>query len=276
MDLNRSGVAAVMIRVMRASLAERVTFLAAGIAYYAFISIIPLIVLLISISSLVGGERLAAVVIGFLDHFLTPSAQELVHAAIVGGVGRAGATTVSIFVFLWSGLKVFRGLDIAFSTVYGTVQEDSVVDHVVNVVTALLGIGFGIVLTVVIFTAVRLSPVGSLIGTLVSTVMLFIALSIVLFPMFYVFPSQEISVREALPGTLLAAGGWTALSALFNLYTSIAVTYLIYGVLGGILLLITIFYAGALILLIGAVTNAVLAGRSTASLEASMEDDALL
>jgi len=39
--------------------------------------------------------------------------------------GRSGATLLGLAVLLWSGLRVFRGLDVAFSLVYGHGRRDS-------------------------------------------------------------------------------------------------------------------------------------------------------
>jgi membrane protein len=45
---------------------RNLTYLAAGIAFYAFVSIIPLILLAVAVASFVGGEALADRVTGLL------------------------------------------------------------------------------------------------------------------------------------------------------------------------------------------------------------------
>ncbi|MFC7176850.1 YhjD/YihY/BrkB family envelope integrity protein [Halosegnis marinus] len=59
--------------------------------------------------------------------------------------------------------------------------------------------------------------------------------------------------------------GWTALQTGFRVYAGIAGSYEAYGVLGAVLLLITFLYFGGLVLLVGVVLNAVLAGRVEAA-----------
>jgi len=71
-----------------------------------------------------------------------------------------------------------------------------------------------------------------------------------------------------LPGTIVAAVGWALLNAGFGIYVAYSSTRDLYGVVGGVILLITFLYFGALVILIGAVTNVVLMGRrSSASLD---------
>jgi hypothetical protein len=77
--------------------------------------------------------------------------------------------------------------------------------------------------------------------------------------LYYVFPDSEVTVREAVPGTLVAAAGWTVLALLFGVYTTYAGGFQLYGVLGGMLLLLLWFYFGAAVLLVGVAVNVVLA-----------------
>lgn len=257
----RGGSAVGIIRaVVSAALAERVTFLAAAIAYYAFVSMIPLLVLTIVLATSLGGERAVEALLASIGGFLTPDARGLLADALIGGTGRAGATTASLVVFLWSGLRVFRGLDIAFSQIYGTSQEGSWVEHLSNVFTVLMAVGLGVIVVLFVGTVARVAPGSVPLRRLLAAATMFGSLVVVLFPMYFVFPGIDMGVREALPGTALAALGWTLLATAFDLYASVATSFTIYGVLGGILLLITLLYAGAIVLMVGAVFNAVLSG----------------
>nr|WP_276275984.1 hypothetical protein [Halomicroarcula sp. SYNS111] len=69
---------------------EQISFLAASIAYYMFVSVIPLLLLGLVVGSLVGGEAFAARVVGAVASALTPAAQGLLESALTSGVGRAG------------------------------------------------------------------------------------------------------------------------------------------------------------------------------------------
>lgn len=93
---------------------------------------------------------------------------------------------------------------------------------------------------------------------LVTPVILFLTLTVVFLPLFYFFPGVPMTVREAVPGSIFAAFGWTLLDSFFVIYTANAAQFGIYGVIGGVLLLVTWLYIGAIVLLSGAVVNAAL------------------
>ncbi|GAA0249459.1 YihY/virulence factor BrkB family protein [Haladaptatus pallidirubidus] len=96
---------------------------------------------------------------------------------------------------------------------------------------------------------------------LLNPIVLVVALVISFFPMYYLFPSVETTPRGVLPGTVFAAVGWTALQGLFQIYVQV-VGSSASGVLGAVLLLVTWLYFSGLVLLIGAVLNAVLSHRT--------------
>ncbi len=75
------------------------------------------------------------------------------------------------------------------------------------------------------------------------------------------FPADDVTVREALPGAVFAGVSWTVLGTVFGVYAAQAGGAQLYGVLGGVLLLLVWFYFAGLVLLLGAALNAVLAGR---------------
>jgi hypothetical protein len=100
------------------------------------------------------------------------------------------------------------------------------------------------------------------------------ALSVVFFPLYYVFPDREVTVREAVPGAVAAAAGWAFLSVAFGLYADRAGAFQLYGVIGGVLLVLAWFYLGGLVILIGGALNAALAGHGDRQLQQGGPRDA--
>ena len=97
------------------------------------------------------------------------------------------------------------------------------------------------------------------------------------FPLYYVFPNADVTPREVVPGTVVAAVGWGALEAVFQAYAAAASTYEVYGTIGAVLLLLTWLYFGGLVLLVGGAVNVVLADRveeaaDLAAIEAEIDD----
>jgi membrane protein len=89
---------------------------------------------------------------------------------------------------------------------------------------------------------------------------LLVTLVAVFLPTFYLLPEVEVSIPDALPGTLFAATVWTVSAMFFRLYATLSSSVRLYGVAGGVLLVLSWLYVGDLALLLGAATNAVLGG----------------
>lgn len=244
---------------------EQVTFIAASLAYYAFISLIPLLLLAIVVGSAVGGRAFSTAVSEPVTNAVGKQAGDLVHTALANESGQSGATIVSVLVLLWSGLKLFRGLDVAFSIVYGTALSEGIVGQLRNGLITLVAVSVGVSLTVAIGIVITWAGITLVVGGVnvigtIGTIAQLGGLSLTLLPLYYVLPGESISVREALPGAVFAAVGWTVLQTAFRIYAAQASDYAAYGAIGGVLLLVTFLYFGGLILLVGVVLNAALTG----------------
>ncbi|CAI48187.1 UPF0761 family protein [Natronomonas pharaonis DSM 2160] len=246
---------------------DRITFLAASLAYYGLVSLVPLLVLALVAASVVGEGQLIEALVVAVGDALGEQAGDVLGDALTGAAGRGGATLLGLAVFLWSGLKLFRGLDIAFSEVYGTAGPESLLSGIRNAVVTLGAVGLGVTATVAAGAAIAVLGVDAAVEgvALVGTLGLFVALTVAFLPLYYFLPGTDVSLSEAVPGAAFAAIGWTALQTGFRIYAGATDAYAAYGILGGVLLLVTFLYLGALVLLLGAVLNAVLAGRSPPS-----------
>jgi YihY family inner membrane protein len=246
------------------------TFVAASLAYYAFVSLIPLLALAVVLATVLGGEALATQVLGLVADVLTPAAQESLLTAFQSDTGRGGVTVVGLGLTAWGALKLFRGLDRAFGKVYGT-EPGGIVDQVKDAGLVLVSIGVGIAAVVGVGAVIAFLPVPG--AGLIGSLSVFLALLAAFYPLYYVFPDAGVTAREALPGTVFAAVGWTLLGVGFGIYATFAGSSAVYGLLGGILLLVTWFYIGGVVLLVGAVVNVVLAGRDGPEEPASPDRD---
>ena len=235
-----------------------ITFLAAGFAYYAFVSLIPLVLLALVVGSLLGGEALAARIVEAAGDFMPAAGDELLTDALTTEAGRAEATVVALAVAAWGGLKVFRGLSQAFDTVYDKVEEDSLLEQVKQGLAVIAVIALALTLMIVMgvvlgFLAGEIPFVG-----LLSWVVLIGGLFVVFVPLYYLLPPIPVSLREIIPGAAFAAVGWTVLQVGFQLYAANAAQFESYGVLGAVLLFVTWLYFAGILILLGAVINVVL------------------
>ncbi|WP_066413586.1 YihY/virulence factor BrkB family protein [Halorubrum aethiopicum] len=260
-------------RVVDLALDRQVTFLAAAIAYYAFVSLVPALLLLVVVASAVFGETIAAGLVAAAGDFLTPAGEEAVAAAVYSASGRTGAGVLGAVVLLWSTLKVFRGLDTAFGALYGDESPPGFRDQVTDAVAVVLGVGAGI--GVMVGLGAFLAAADAIPAVEAASILaLPVVLTVVFLPLYYLLPEPAVGIREALPGAAVAAVGWTLLQAGFQVYAASAGQYQVYGVIGGVLLLVTWLYLAAVVVVGGGVVNVVLADRNVAAGVAGERDRA--
>ena len=239
---------------------EELTFMAGSVAYHAFVSLLPFMLVVLLLVSRVDDQATAVDVLTAMASYLSPSADELLTRTVTEASEQTSLSVLGVGVLLWGAIKIFRTLDEAFSSIYDLSHERSLVDRFRDAIVALVGVGLGLVVAGAIGTVVTFDggPLGNVLGKVVSTV----SLAIVFLPLFYLFPDEDVTVREVLPGTVFAAGGWTVLELLFRYYVGFSSVGERYGIVGSVLLLITWLYFSGFVLLLGAALNAVLAGRS--------------
>ena len=258
---DRVGDATTVVRVIVTEFRERdVPFMAGSLAYSAFVSLLPLLLLIVIALSWLGGDRLVAVVLSLTRQYLSPAGQNVVYDALTRASGRLGLSVLGIVALLWGATTLFRRLDTAFAQLYDTGGRRPIRGQVTDaliVITAMAGATLAMLFAGLIFAMVPQLPFLGVLNVL----FLIAALSAVFYPVYYVFPDVDIEPLEAVPGVIVSVVGWTLLQLLFQLYISLSSTAELYGVLGGVLLLITWLYFAALIFLLGGVTNVVLAGR---------------
>lgn len=244
---------------------KNVPFMAGSLAYSAFVSLLPLILLLMIAASVLGGESLANQVQAVTESYLTPSGQSLLADSIGSAGSQAGVSILGVIVLLWGVLRVFRALDTAFSAIYDTQWKNDLLHQFKDGLVVLVSLGIALLVVLVAGLSLHLVP-DLPFPRLAREVLLIFGLSIVFIPIYYVFPDADLSFKMILPGTVVAAVGWALLNAGFGIYVAHSSAQDLYGILGGVVLLITFLYFGALVILIGAVTNVVLMGsRSSAS-----------
>lgn len=240
---------------------EQLTLLAAGVAYYAFVSLVPLMLLALGLAATIGGQQLAGYVTTAADDVLTPPAQQLLAETITNEAGRQSATIVGAIGLLWGSSRIFRGLDRAFSRIYGTASSKSLIDTFWDSLLVVVAVTGGLIGITIVETVLALVPIVG--AALIGPVLVIVGLFTAFFPMFFVFPGPDIGIREAIPGTVVASLGWFLLSRVFSVYAELVDEYAVYGALGAVLLVLIWLYIGSIIVIFGAVVNAVLAGRDT-------------
>lgn len=257
-DVDRSS-AAVVRDVAAVARERQISVTAAGLAYHAFNTLVPLVILLLVAVTAVDSLEYVLDALEAATGLETATGGGALRGA-AGGGGRLRAAVIALVILAWSAVRLFQAINSAFSDVYGTRKSASLVGAAVDVALAVVTVAVAVALACVLGVALSVTVDG--IGLAVVTPVLLFGLLVVAFvPMYYQFPRPAVSIREVLPGTVFASLSWTVLALAFRLYVVTAESVALFGVAGAVLLLLTWVYLGGFCLLLGAVLNAVLAGR---------------
>ncbi|WP_433629840.1 YihY/virulence factor BrkB family protein [Halomicrococcus sp. NG-SE-24] len=260
--VSTSGVASTA-KAIKAEFSEKnVTFLAGSIAYNAFVSLVPLLLFLVLALALFGANWQNEV-LGLITRNVSPVVGNYLEQIFQSRAsGAAGSSLVGVVVLVWGALKLFRGLDTAFSEIYEANAENTIVDQIKDGLVVLVSLVVAIAATIVATSVFGvLQDVIPFIGLLLPLV-LAAGLVAAFFPMYYLFPDVDVSPREVLPGVVFAALGWAVLQGLFQVYVSVSTGGGETSVVTGIILLLTWLYFSGVVLLLGAVINAVTGGHA--------------
>jgi membrane protein len=252
----RHPVVAFCVAVVRKFLDDRAANLAALIAYYAFFSVFPLLLALVSVLGFVLEDDPALredvvdstlAQLPVLGTQVAGAAEPLTGSGIALAVGVAGA--------LWAGLGVTVALGRAFEVIWDVPrleQRSGLAERVrglaiVGVLAVVLGAA----------TAVTALSVGG------GTVLGFTVDAAVLLAVFWLYTARPLRVRDLLPGVALAAIGVVALQSIAGWYFDHAVERAddTYGTFALVIGLLSWFLLLAQLLLLAAEVNVVLRRR---------------
>ncbi|AKU06685.1 MULTISPECIES: YihY/virulence factor BrkB family protein [Haloferax] len=271
--MDRDGARRLAARTLAVIREKNVTVTAASLAYYAFNSLVPLTLLLFVLVTTYGRVEALLPTFELLVGVDLSQFEPTLRAVSGNSAGRVRAAALALGIFLWSSLRLFRGMDSVFSEVYGTRKEVSALRRFLNsvLVMATVAVGVGVIAAAGLVVSFR---VTQLLWSVVAPVLLWALLTVLFVPMYALFPGVDVSPLEPVPGAALAALGWTASLQALRLYFGVSQSIELYGAAGGVLLILTWLYVGSLALLVGVVVNAVLANRVDADADWYPGDEA--
>lgn len=243
----------VVVTVAELAADHDVKYPAAALAYYAFVSQIPLLLLVVAVIS----DQLVGQIQRTAPDLLTPDAQVLLAESLVTGAGRTWAAVLAVTVLAWSGANIVVGFQTVVNRIEHTPRESrrTQLQDASSILGSFALVILAIILTNLIFAFLPTDGVLSATKPFAQ----FSMLTFAFLPLYYA-PSRVVtSLSGALPGALTAASGWTILLTAISFYANNAAQYALYGVLSGIIIILTSFYLGAIILMLGAIVNTVLA-----------------
>jgi YihY family inner membrane protein len=235
--------------------------LAAMIAFWAFFSVFPLFLVLVTLLAIFLPASDKNSVLGHVAEMFP-----LLDPKTVNGLSGAWWTIVlGLATALWSGSGVVRTAQFAFNSVWGIPpsQQPSLIKQTLRSVMVLATIGAGLVLTTLLSGVVASSASGVNLGAVarIAGYVLSAALDVGIFlAAFRILTDRDVSIRDVLPGAILSGIAFFVLQELSTLIIS---RYLknaqsTYGHFATVITILWWFYLQSIITMLGAQLNVVL------------------
>ena len=252
-----------LLAIARAVAAEAVdsdlSFVASGLAYYSLMAVTPALVVGFLVIVELGDEALAERVVASTASVLSASGQRFIRESMAQMNARSGVSVVAAGLSLWGARRLYRGLDQGVRKIYGV--DGHSVDGARDAVRVVVLGGLGTVGIVGVAVAASLYADGGLLRLLAAPFTFLIALGVT-YPILNGM-APDLARVESLPGALFTSVGWTVGAGVVGFAASgQSGVKALYGVLGGLLLLLTWFFAANLLLLLGFTVDAVCSRRA--------------
>lgn len=249
---------------------DRVTSLAAELAYYFMLSIFPLLILVISILPYLSIDKQEAVT--FITKYAPGEIGGILQDNVVSIISepQGGLLTVGVLGTLWSASNGIMALIRALNQAYDVEESRSFIKARLLSILLTVGLIIAFVVTLVlpVFGDIIIDSMTTSLNLPESTEILFrvlrwvvaVAVMVLVLSVLYRYaPNKHFPFKEVLIGSVVATIGWQVISLAFSFYVSNFGNYsATYGSLGGVIILMLWFYLTGLILLVGGEVNALI------------------
>ncbi len=272
----QSAVWQFLVVVYKELFRTRVFVVAAALAFYFVLSLVPLLFIFSSLLGFLPIPNLFGQLLDMMAQLVPPDAMALVQRIIASVIAphRGGLLSFGVLGYLWASTGGFsamiEALDIAYDVPVSrpwwrdrlqalllTFTSGGLV--LIALLAVIAGPSFGHMVT-------RVFPVPLSFGhawPMIRHAVTFVAFLLSAIVLYTIGPNKKHGFRSTGPGALLAVTGWFAGSAGFTFYVGHFAHYnATYGSLGAVIVLMLWFYIIGLSVLIGAEMNAELAKRS--------------
>ncbi len=259
---------------------KKVAVYAAASDYFLFMSLVPILMLLVSLIRFLPFEQ--ADLLNIFADAVPDSVYEVIRT-IVGSIYRSGSgvITLSVVLTLFSASSAMRSLMKGLDTVYGVERRDNVIVFFARACAYMLILILIIVLSLVVmvYGSVILSYLHSILPengfveglfslTKYMRYLLVLAILTLSFILLYRWvPAGGRRASAQWPGALFCAVAWAVFSWVFSLYVSISDKFGAYGYIGTIMVAMMWMYYCLMFLLIGGCINAVIEQRRAEKIE---------
>lgn len=244
---------------------DNIAAYASGTAFFFFLSIVPILMIVFSI---IKYTPLTEEMLVTLLNDIVPVPFKTIAVSFVEQMYRSSSSVIPIAVIiaLWSAGKGMMGLQMGLNVAHGVVETRNIIAIRLQASFYTLITLVAILLTFVLslftqnfttFVAKYAPELNEITGFLGNYRSLFgLVILTLLFSVIYKFvPNKKLRMRYQIPGALFAAVGWQIFSYLFSLYLKYFNPASIYGSLSTIIVVLFWLYFSMYLFLIGANLN---------------------
>lgn len=249
---------------------DNVGLVAAGVAYYGFLALVPLLGIIVMLYGLFAEPQTVVSNIRALTAILPADVARLIADQLVAAVQTTRETRgvgiiVAMLVALYGGTNGAGSIMTALNIAYEEKEKRSLgrfylVATAITVIAVVLAVGALVSVTALAFLpnlAPGASPIAIAVGKLGGYALMTLAAAAVAATLYRYAPSREQARWSWItPGSLFAAIAWLLLTLMFSFYVTSVTDYNVtYGSLGTIIVLLTWIYLSAYALVFGAELN---------------------
>ncbi|MCE7792970.1 YihY/virulence factor BrkB family protein [Salipaludibacillus sp. CUR1] len=249
---------------------DNVPLLGAAQAYYYLLSLIPMLILILSILPYLNldPDQAMEMISGVMPEELASVFEDQIVSIITEQ--RGGLLTVGILGTLWSASSAMNAFMKAQNQAYNVEENRSFIKARLLSIALTLGmiLALAVALLLPIFGNVIINFINEIVNLGGGTEILFqvlrwtvsiVVIAAILSALYHFAPNIKLPFKSVLPGALFATVAWLVTSFGFSIYISNFGNYTeTYGSLGGVVILMIWFFLIGMILVIGAEINAVL------------------
>jgi membrane protein len=249
---------------------DHILTIAAAMAYYFFLSLIPFVLFVLALITLVPVEGLEDWLLGQAAQWVPGEAYSLIESIIRGFLAqpRGGLVSIGAALALWTASSAFIAVMGGMTRAYGVDEYRSWWRVRLQAMGLTIGLSMFMVVTFVltIFGGQLAALIGRNVGPIAEVVALVIRWSVVVVAVLVVVgaidwacPATPHTWRWLTPGTVVFILGFALCSAAFSYYVDRFGSYdKTYGSLGAVIILLVWMYMLAAFMLLGGEVNALL------------------
>ncbi|HXT18551.1 MAG TPA: YihY/virulence factor BrkB family protein [Gemmatimonadaceae bacterium] len=245
---------------------DNVTTLAASAAYNFFFSLFPLLLFLAPLLSLAGNkQQMVGWLMGELVSVLPPDQIDAVRKIlerVVFASNAPGLMSVGLLLAAWSGSNIFGTLMGALNTAYDVRETRSWIRQQLIRLAAFVAGGVIVAISTVVFLdgesvanwiggAMRLGPVFLWTWKVLQFPLAFVGVTGLAFMTYYLLPNVRQHTGQLLVAAITTTVLWVVATLLFRLYVNHFPPNAAYGLIGGVIILLTWMYYTMFVVLLG-------------------------